>query len=375
VKPHIAILFEFPSLSGGEFSMLSVLKQINQFEISAWLPTNGPLADKVQELNIPVINYSTHTLDGKLKPPEALEELRPLLKQHSPDLLHANSLSMSRLLGAIADELSIPTTGHLRDIMKLSRKAINDVNQNQKLIAVSQATADFHIQQGLSPDKVSVIHNGVDLDQFQPREKGPLRQELGLLDSAILIGTVGQICLRKGHDLLPKVATQLDCEGNHIHFCLVGERYSTKQESIDFDAAIDTGYESLGLSSHAHRLGFRDDIPLLLNEFDLLFHPARQEPLGRVLLEAAASGCPIVATNIGGTSEIVEHNQSALLFPVDDAETAAQHIQRVLTDADFSKKLASAARHRMKDHFQVNQAAERLAEFWKSQLLYDITPN
>lgn len=350
--------------------MLSVLKHIDQFEVSAWLPTNGSLADKVRELNIPVINYSIHTPDGKLKPPEALDELRPLLKQYCPNLLHANSLSMSRLLGSIANEIAIPTTGHLRDIMKLSKKAVNDLNQIQNLVAVSQATADFYVQQGVSQDIVTVIHNGIDLVQFQPRNNGLLRQELGLLDSAILIGNVGQICLRKGHDLLAKVAAKLDCRANDIHFCLVGERYSTKQESIDFDAAIDAGFESLGLSSHLHRFGFREDIPHLMNEFDLLFHPARQEPLGRVLLEAASSGCPIVATDVGGSSEIVEHNQSALLFPVDDVETAVQHIQRVLSDSDFGKKLASTARKRMEDHFQVEQAAERLTQFWSSQLIH-----
>lgn len=368
MKPHIAILFEFSSLSGGEFSMLSVLQQIDQFEISAWLPTDGPLADKLRDLNIPVVKFSIHTQHGKMTPDEVAVQLQPLIHQHQPDLIHANSLSMSRILGAIAEEFPIPVTGHLRDIMRLSKKAVSDLNQIQHLVAVSQATADFHVHQGISRENVTVIHNGIDLDQFQPRAKGGLLQELGLPESAILIGTVGQICLRKGHDLLSKVAQRLNCRENDIHFCIVGERYSTKQESIDFDKVINNEFESLGLSSNLHRLGFRDDIPRLFNEFDLLLHPARQEPLGRVILEAAASGCPIVATDVGGTPEIVEHEKSALLFPVDDAENAATQIQRMLSDSDFREKLASTARKRIRDHFRVEAAAERLAQFWKSQL-------
>jgi len=290
-----------------------------------------------------------------------------LIDEHQPDLVHANSLSMARLLGSCRDSDPIPKTGHLRDILKLSRKTIADLNRCDRLIAVSQATADFHIAQGLDAELITVLRNGVDLKRFQPREPGSLRAELGLSPAARLIGTVGQICLRKGHDLLPQVASQLGCRADDIHFVIVGERYSAKQESIDFDRAIDIGFEKPGLSSHLHRLGFRHDVPQLLSEFDVLFHPARQEPLGRVLLEAAASGCPIVATNVGGTPEIVEHERSALLFPVDDAESATGDIERILKDRQLADSLATAARERMEQEFSIEVAAERSARFWEER--------
>jgi len=348
--------------------MLSVLQRLAQFQLSAWLPEQGPLADRLRASGIPVIDFSIHSAAGKQQPDAVSQSLRPLIAKHQPDLIHANSLSMSRVLGAIARELPVPTTGHLRDIMKLSGKAVADLGKLNHLVAVSQATADFHIDQGFPADKVNVIHNGVDLDLFQPRPRQKLRQQLGLPESAILIGNIGQICLRKGHDLLSQVASQLQCREHDIHFCIVGERYSTKQESIEFDAAIDAEFELLGLSHHLHRLGFRDDIPNLLNEFDLLFHPARQEPLGRVLLEAAASGCPIVATDVGGTSEIVTHEDSALLFAVDEAVVAAKQIERLISQDELRETLASSARRRMKDRFAAHSAAECLGEFWKDQL-------
>jgi glycosyltransferase involved in cell wall biosynthesis len=366
VKPHLAILFEFPTLSGGELSMLGVLERIDRFQVTAFAPAAGPLAEALQERKIPVTDFSLHSQSGRLGRDEAFSLLASLIDGHQPDLVHANSLSMSRLLGSCPGLGPITRTGHLRDILKLSKTAIADLNRCDHLIAVSQATADFHIAQGLDADRLTVIRNGVDLEQFRPSGPDSLRTKLGLSPASRLIGTVGQICLRKGHDLLPQVATRLGCRENDIHFVIVGERYSTKQESIDFDRDIDACFEKLGLSSHLHRLGFRRDVPQLLNEFDVLFHPARQEPLGRVLLEAAASGCPIVATDVGGTPEIVEHERSALLFPVDGAERASGSIQKILENPDLAESLANAARVRMETNFRIKLAAERLEGFWDS---------
>lgn len=372
MKPHIAILFEFPTLSGGELSMLGALERIDRFQFTAFVPAAGSLADALRKRKIPVVDFTLHSPRGNLSRNDARAVLGALIDLHQPNLIHANSLSMSRLLGSCRDIGAIPRTGHLRDILKLSNKAIAHLNRCDRLVAVSQATADFHIEQGLDADRITVIHNGVDLERFQPCDSNSLKTELGLAPTARLIGTVGQICLRKGHDLLPQVASQLGCRENDIHFVIVGKRYSTKQESIDFDRALDAGFEELGLSSHLHRLGFREDVPQLLNEFDLLFHPARQEPLGRVLLEAAASGCPIVTTDVGGTPEIVEHERSALLFRVDDAETASCYIQRILEDRELADSLATAARDRTEKEFSIEVAAERLAGFWNGVSLNQI---
>ncbi|MCA9018912.1 MAG: glycosyltransferase family 4 protein, partial [Planctomycetaceae bacterium] len=156
-------------------------------------------------------------------------------------------------------------------------------------------------------------------------------------------------------------------QGNQrTHFLLVGERHSQKQESIDFDQALDAAFEQPGLQGRLHRLGYREDIQFLMNEADLLVHPANQEPLGRVLLEAIASGLPIVATNAGGTEEIVRHKESALLVPPGNAGLLAEEMQRMLNDSGLSQTLAQAALQRSAEQFTSEQAAERLTAFWQS---------
>ena len=96
----------------------------------------------------------------------------------------------------------------------------------------------------------------------------------------------------------------------------------------------------------------------------LLVHAARQEPLGRVLLEASAAALPIVATDVGGTNEILTHAQSGLLIPPDDPVAMAEAITRLLSDSEAAQRMGSEARSNVSQRFTVSNAANALTESW-----------
>jgi glycosyltransferase involved in cell wall biosynthesis len=152
------------------------------------------------------------------------------------------------------------------------------------------------------------------------------------------------------------------------HFLLIGERYSAKPESVAYDESIGGQFAAAGLADRFHRLGFRQDVPQLLGEIDLLVHSARQEPFGRVLLEAAAAGCPIIATDVGGTAEMLVDGQSALFVPADDPQALATAMIRAFADVSLRERLARAARARVAEQFSIAGSARRLADFWRSLL-------
>ena len=365
MKPRVAVLFEYPTLLGGERSLLVAAEHLqDQFDFLAIAPPRGPLAAAVSAAGIPIV--ASPLFDGsghRLSRPDALDCLTNLAAELDVDLLHGNSLAMGRLTGAVADRLNVPSTAHLRDIVRLSQAAVGNLNENAALMAVSAATRQYHVQQGVAAERCVVVHNGVDLVQFRPQVRNTvLRREWAVPDDAVLAVGVGQIGLRKGWDVLAAAAEHLTFLPN-LHLVIAGERHSIKQESRDFEAEVRRRLAH-ALPGRVRFVGYRSDIPALLAAADLLVHPARQEPFGRVLLEAAAAGKAIVATNVGGTAELLDDETSALLVPSGDATLLADALSRLINDAALRDQLGAAARLRVERDFGAALSAARLAEVW-----------
>ena len=352
--------------------MLAMLEALGQaeFEFVAAAPTSGMLTERLEQCGIRVLPLTLRDAKGqRLSVGQINSQLIELVTRVSPDLVHSNSLAMGRMVGRIASQLPIPCTSHLRDIIRLNKAAVSDLNRNAGLIAVSNATRQYHIEQGMLSDKLQVIYNGVDSELFRPAPAtGILRQELGLSDGAVLLANIGQICLRKGQTLLAQAAVSLAGEFPEAHYLFIGQRHSQKRESVAYENAIRLIFREAGIKDRLFCLGFREDIPMILNEVDLVVHTAHQEPLGRVLLEAASCGRAIVATEVGGTAEILTDQVSALLVRPDDLEALTAAIRRMLTNREFRVRLGRQARTGAMEKFSLPEATARVRTFWKSFL-------
>ena len=368
----VLLFFEYGTLNGGEMSMLAMLKILQQteFEFVAMAPASGMLKERLEQCGIEVLPLTLRDEKGQKLPVEQVDsQLLELITRTAPDLVHSNSLSMGRMVGRVASKLPMPCTSHLRDIIRLSKSAVSDLNRSAGLIAVSNATKQFHVEQGILSDKLQVIYNGVDTDVFRPAPAfGTLRRQLGLSDSAVLIANIGQICLRKGQTLLAKAAALLAEEFPDANYLFVGQRHSQKQESIEYEKSIRQIFRDTGIEESLFCLGFRKDVPAILNQIDLLVHTARQEPLGRVLLEAASCGKAIVATNVGGTAEILTDAISAILVPPDDLDSLTAAIRRMLIDSELRIRLGRQARKSVIEKFSLPEATEQVRMFWRSFL-------
>lgn len=370
--PEILLLCEYAALNGAERSMLATLDGLKEagFRLTVLGPGQGPLARAVGERQVPLESLDLQdSSGGRLPQASARQVLAEAIGRHRPALVHANSLSMGRLSGPVVRDLGVPSVAHLRDIVGLSRQAAADLNCHDRLLAVSQAVRSFHVAGGLDPQKTHALYNGVDLERFCPHPStGCLHRELGLPADARLAATIGQIGMRKGQDLLVEAAAMLAGEFVDVHWLLIGQRHSEKTEAVQFENDL-RRFSAGPLAGRIHFLGRRDDVERILSELTILVHPARQEPLGRVLLEAAAAGAAVVATDVGGTSEIFPPgNPAARLVPPGEPRALATAMRELLRDERLRAQLGGAARRRALEAFDIRIAAANLAEHYRQVL-------
>jgi glycosyltransferase involved in cell wall biosynthesis len=370
---RLLILCEYPTLLGGERSMLATLPAVRQagFDVHVGCPQEGPLADALAQAGVQRQNWHTHDPNGVRLPLERLRgDLSELLRRLRPTVVHANSLSTSRISGPVSTESGIPSIGHLRDIAKLAPQAIRDINRHNRILAVSQATRNFHVAQGIDAAKCIVVYNGIDLQQFSPRlATGYLHEELCIPRRTSLVACIGQLGLRKGTEVTLSAASQIAADVPDVHWLVVGERTSNKRESSEFESHLHSIAAEHPLAGRVHFLGSRTDVQRLLNECVLLAHAARQEPLGRVLLEAAASGLAIVATDVGGTREIFpSERDGAVLVPPDNRASLANAMLRLLKDDAHRQLLGPAARRRAEAGFDIQAMGIQLVNQYRQVL-------
>lgn len=383
--PQVLVFGEYGSLNGGENSFLAnvpVLKE-QGWTVSAAVPNPSDFSSALDRAGVTVYPFWLTGLGGdRLSQEQIRSAMANIISETQPDLVHANSLSTSRLLGPVGQQLAIPCSGHLRDIIKCSAKAISDINCLDRIIAVSQATANHHASFGMDESKLRVVHNGVDLQRFAPPEKrarfatepSPIRTELGLPSDSFLALCIGQIGMRKGIEQVFDAMEQPISQYSNVHLLMVGERHSTKQEAIDYEQNCLARAKQIS-PAQIHWLGRRTDIESMMQQVDLLVHMPKQEPLGRVLLEAAASGLPMVTTDVGGTREILAGLEQ-LIISTRDCYRNCFEFDKFFSDESFHAYISQQLRQIAEARFVDQKAGQNLAAQWLEVLdLHQVDPH
>lgn len=222
---------------------------------------------------------------------------------------------------------------------------------------VSDATRRFCIErEGMRPDKLRTIPNGVDLQRFDRRRWDAatltqLRAELNIPAAAPLILTVGRLHPQKGHSYLIEAATQVLAAHPTAVFVFVGagQLRDTLAQAI----------AARNLTANIRLLGERDDIPQLLAISDLFVLPSLFEGMPNVVLEAMATQVPVIATAVDGTVSLINDGKNGLLIPPRDSAALGAAITRVLDDPAFRSRIADAGLQHVTANFALEQSSER----------------
>ncbi len=208
---------------------------------------------------------------------------------------------------------------------------------------------------GIPARKVEVLMNGVDTDRFASGEVDRAALLPALPPDAVVVGTVGRLDPVKGHLDLVAAATRLDPA---VHVVIVGDG----PERDRLAAAI----SSSGVADRVHLLGERSDISELLRAFDLFCLPSLAEGISNTLLEAMATGLPVVATRVGGNPELVADGETGMLVPSADPAALAAALGRLTADPALRRRMGEAARARTVDDFSLDAMVARYAACYTS---------
>ena len=234
--------------------------------------------------------------------------------------------------------------------------------QTDALIAVSRDTCHRFIDGwGLTAPVVDVIPNTVDLARFDPplsqEERAVLRNQLGATDGAVNIVTVCALQPIKGLNYLVKALARLPACGQQIRLFIAGHG--------DLLQPLRRLAAKLGVASTVVFLGFRDDIPQVLQAMDAFALVSLSEGLPNALLEATAAGLPAIVTSVGGMPDVVSDGETGYVVPSANVPALQAGLVR-LAGLDPAARLAmgEAGRRRTLERFSVSYAARRYAELY-----------
>lgn len=365
-KINVLFVSHSSGIAGAELSFLFLLQHLNRdlFSPLVVLPdARGPLAEKIQALNIDCVYLDAawwiNAADqadltrSLLKEIEIAQSYLEIIRARNIQVVYTNTVV--RMAGAIAARMAgIPHLWHIRELLK--DHSLQSLFGPQATLAVVAALSDRIVANSRAvaaqfdtltrPEQLDVVYNAVDVESFAGVvPDGALRRELQLEADSFLIGIIGTVQKHKDHETLLRALALLPEERKSAKVLVIGAEITGYADQLRQLAL------SLGIGESVKFLPFRQDMPEVFAELDLVVVASLAEPFGRTTIEAMAAGKPVVATDSGASPEIVLDGVTGYLVPPRDPGQMAQAIDRVLCDLARGKELGAAGRERVTGFF------------------------
>jgi len=371
--PSVLFVDHTAALGGAELYLVDYLRhrkgphQVVLFE-------EGPLIDRLASVQVPthclpgasaVLSFSRASgLRAALQAiPGGLRLIYQVAQAARPrDVVFANS-QKAFLIAALAGTVTrTPVVWNLHDLLTAdhfspfnTRLVVAMANRCATTVVVnSEATRQSFVDAGGRRSLTRVVYNGLDVRAFAEAGPSTVREAENIGD-APLVGIFSRLAPWKGqHVLLEALATLPS-----VHALLVGE--ALFGDEVTYAQRLREEADRRGLSDRVHFLGFRDDIPSLVNAVDVVVHTSTApEPFGRVIAEGLLAQKPVIATKAGGAQEIIRAGETGSLVPPADADALARAIRHVLADPEASRRRAKAGWHDARKRFSLDTMVSAL---------------
>lgn len=269
-------------------------------------------------------------------------------------LLHAHDAHAVTLAGLCSVVTRVPMVATRRVDFHLRHRGF--WGRATRILAISGAVADVLVEDGVSSDRIVVVHSGIDLDAARQAEPLGLRERLGLPVETTLACTVGALVPHKDHVTLLHAARRLASRFPALHWVIAG--------AGELRTVLEWLASELDLTGRVHFLGQVADPLRVIADVDVYVMSSREEGLGTSVLDAMARGIPVASTSAGGLPEMLQHGAGLLVSPR-DPEALAGAVQRILTDEELRRSLVERA-SRAVERFSADRMAAEVRSVYRS---------
>lgn len=274
-----------------------------------------------------------------------------LLKEGGFQVVNTHSRRDTLLAGVAARLAGTPLIVRTRHLAIRPHSLLSYTVVPHRVTTVSDYVRRLLIERGVPPERVATVYSPVPL--VPPVAHSSLRAELGLPPQAVVVGCVAVMREKKGHKALIDAMAGLLARPD-VFLVLVGDGSPTRQN-------LQAHVRSRGLEHKVLFTGRRDDIPNVLGGFDVFALATEQEASGTVFVEAAAAGLPVIGTDVGGVSEMLQDGTTGLLVPLHDKAALTAALTALVDDPQRRRAMGQAGLQAVHagDRFTLDGLAQR----------------
>lgn len=367
---------------GAQVSVQNLVTRLDpqRFDVEVISLSDGPAVRRLRAAGV-----TTHVVD-ELDDATAVARVVDLFRARPPEIVH-NHMYRAEVVGTRAAlalaEQGLPrpyvvSTIHSSRVRNEEDRALlrRLTPSMDRLIAVSRAIVAKLVTEGRTATQVDLIYNGVDLQRYEYTDACcTLPEEYGFPEGTPLVGVVARLEPEKGHQTLLEAWPRVHENVPQAKLLIIGEgsqraTLEALAEDLDLLGERCSGDRCVGTrrarpGAQVLFTGLRDDVPAVTAALDVAVLPSYREAQGLALLEAMALRRPVVATNVGGVPEMVEHGVTGLLVPPRDPVALGAAIARLLTDHPLADMLARAGHDFVHANFSLDEMVRAISAIYE----------
>jgi glycosyltransferase involved in cell wall biosynthesis len=375
-------------IGGPQLRVLQVAQRLKNagFGTVVAMPRGDPeFAALLDQVRIPFHEMDLVRLRRSFNPIEHLRyvakfwrnvrELRQLIRERHIDIVHTNGLM--NLQAAVAAHLeSVGLVWHLNDLRtpKLLRLLFLPLARVWSHgIALASRAVGHHCFRDVpvGDERIQLLYAPVDTRKFSPQVDGTrVREELSIAPECPVIGIIANICPGKGQEHFLEAAALIKRRYPDAKFLIVGGKLDNRRA---FWSTLTQQIAKLGLERYVFFLGRRRDVPQVLRAMTVYVQASESEACPMAVLEASASALPVVATNVGGTPELVADDVTGILVEPRNPRQIAGAVVRLLDSPQMAVKMGLAGAERMRKNFSLEACVDAHVQLYKAVLSRRVT--